>query len=122
MKQDVLAGWRAWRRTEPCEGADFTTTPEFQKSVELLTLAVAQIRRKSLKQLALGTHDDFGAQPPQHCQSRDNDGSPQQFVDPSPDKDNTAIGLQGRRHQPGRKRTILPDPEGAQPIVKLQLS
>jgi hypothetical protein len=51
-----------------------------------------------------------------------NDGSPPKFVDPSLDKDNTAIGLQSGRYQPGRKRAIVSDAEGAQPIVKLQLS
>jgi hypothetical protein len=47
--------------------------------------------------------------------SRDNNGSPPQLVDTSLDQNNTAIGLQGRRHQPGRKRAILPDAERAQP-------
>jgi hypothetical protein len=46
---------------------------------------------------------------------------PPQLVDTSLDQNNTAIGLQGRRHQPGRKRAILPDAERAQPVVKLQL-
>ncbi|MCU1250436.1 MAG: hypothetical protein JWQ49_3465, partial [Edaphobacter sp.] len=111
----------AWRRTQPREGADFTTAPEFQKSVQFVTLAVAQITCESLKQLAFGAHDDLGTQALQHRQSRDNDGSPPQFIDTSPDQDDTAVGLQGRWHQPGRKRAILRDAEGAQPIMKLQL-
>ena len=87
-----------------------------------MTLAVTQACCHSLKRLALGTHSNLGTQPLQHRQSRDNDGSPPQFVDPSPDKANTAIGLQSGRYQPGRKERWCPMPEGAQPIVKLQLS
>lgn len=103
MKQDVWAGRCAWRRAQPCERADFATVSEFQEGVQFKTLAVAQFCRESIKQLAFGTHDDFGAQPFQHRQLRDNDGSSPQLVNSRPNQDDAAIGLQGRRHQPRRK-------------------
>jgi hypothetical protein len=85
--------------------------------IKLKPLCIGQIRREHLKQLAFGTHDNFGAKPLQHGQSRDNHGSSPQLLDGSPGQDDATIGLQGRWHEPGRKRAVLPDAEGTKRVV-----
>ncbi len=93
MKQDVLRARCAWRRAQPCECADLEAIPQLQQRIELKPLLVGQLRRENLKQLAFGTHDDFGAKPLQHSQPWNDNGSPPQFVDPGPDQDDATIGL-----------------------------
>ncbi len=64
----------------------FVPVPKRQECVQRKPLSLGQIHRENLKHLALGTYDDFSAMPLQYRQSRNNDGSPPQFVDPRPNQ------------------------------------